>query len=202
MSLEFEPKNHIYKLDGRELPSVSEITRFISRELYKEADQTSLDIAADRGTRVHRACEEIDRTGLAECDTDIMQYLSAYVKFLTEHDVKWEMIEQPVYSRLHWVAGTVDRLGLVDGKMTLLDIKTAKRISGQHKLQYSAQLTLYREMVDKAEAELCLLQLKDDCSYKLIDIEPNWHAVWACESLHHEFEMTKQKSKRRLKPNG
>ena len=202
MSLEFEPKNHVYKLDGKELPSVSEITRFISRELYKEADQTAIDIAADRGTRVHRACEEIDRTGFTECDTDIMQYVSAYVKFLKEHDVKWEMIEQPVYSRQHWVAGTVDRLGLVDGKMTLLDIKTTKRISGQHKIQYSAQLTLYSEMVDKAEAKLYLLQLKDDGSYKLIDIEPNWHVVWACESLHHEFEMTKQKSKRRLNPNG
>ena len=34
--LTLDNESHVYDLDGEELPSVSEITRFISRELYEE----------------------------------------------------------------------------------------------------------------------------------------------------------------------
>ena len=46
-SLVFYEKNHRYTVDGEDVPSVSEITRFISRELYSDVVQFALDNAAD-----------------------------------------------------------------------------------------------------------------------------------------------------------
>ena len=50
---------HKYTLDGEELPSVSQLTRFISREIYGDVGQFNLDRAAERGTAVHKATERI-----------------------------------------------------------------------------------------------------------------------------------------------
>lgn len=201
--IEFEPKKHVYTLEGKEIPSVSEITRFLSRELYKDADQAAMDIAADRGTRVHKACEELDREGMACGDYDIEGYVRAYGKFLSEHDVDWKMIEEPVYREDLWIAGTVDRYGLVDGEPTILDIKTTKTISGKHKVQYGAQLDFYKLMIKDApdSAKEVILQLKEDGTYKMIEVEENLVVAVACLTLHKTFENTKQKKKRRL-PNG
>jgi len=201
--IEFEPKKHVYTLEGKEIPSVSEITRFLSREVYKDADQAAMDIAADRGTRVHKACEEFDVDGLVACDEDIAGYVSAYAAFIREHDVDWKMIEEPVYREDLWIAGTVDRYGLVDGEPTILDIKTTKTISGKHKIQYGAQLDFYKLMIKNApdSAKEVILQLKEDGTYKMIEVEENLVVAVACMTLHKTFEKTKQKRKRRL-PNG
>ena len=201
--IEFEPKKHVYTLEGKEIPSVSEITRFLSREVYKDADQAAMDIAADRGTRVHKACEELDREGLACGDYDIEGYVRAYGKFLNEHDVKWEMIEKPVYSKYLWIAGTVDRYGLVDGEPTILDIKTTKTISGKHKVQYGAQLDFYKLMIKDAPdtAKEVILQLREDGTYKMIEIKEHLAVAMSCLTLHRTFENTRQKNRSRT-PNG
>ena len=85
MSLEFNKKGRIYTYNGQEVPSVSEIIRFAATEVYGQTDEVLMDIAAERGTRVHKACEELDRTGKCECDGDIEGYVRAYQKFLFEH---------------------------------------------------------------------------------------------------------------------
>ena len=198
MSLDFDEKNHIYKLDGKEIPSVSEVTRFISGELYKDSDKTAMDIAADRGTRVHKATEKLDTEGVVECDDDISGYVRAYVKFREEHEVNWLLIEKPLYNESIWVAGTMDRFGYLDGKKTKLDIKTTKKITGKHKILYGAQLGFYETMAME-DCQLMILQLKEDGTYKLIPVEADASVMTSCLVLHKAFEMTKQKSKRRLK---
>lgn len=198
MSLDFDEKNHIYKLDGKEIPSVSEITRFISGELYKDSDKTAMDIAADRGTRVHKATEKLDTEGVVECDDDISGYVRAYVKFRKEHKVEWYDIEKPVYDEGIWIAGTLDRYGYLDNEKTILDIKTTKRISAKHKIQYGAQLGFYQTMLNE-KCKLLILQLREDGTYKLIPVEDDMAVMTSCLVLHKAFEMTKQKSKRRLK---
>lgn len=47
----FYNDTHSYQIDGETLPSVTEILRFISREIYADATSWKLDNAADRGTR-------------------------------------------------------------------------------------------------------------------------------------------------------
>lgn len=203
MSLEFIEDGHRYLLGEKEIPSVSEIIRFMAREVYGEADKFAMDQAADRGTRVHRAAEEIDRTGRCECDSDIAGYVNAYAKFLSEHQVEWIDIEKPVYNEASWYAGTLDRAGYIDGKPVILDIKTTKKITGKNKLLYAAQLTAYRAAYDgHDDSDLFILQLKDDGTYKLIKLEEKSTLFISCLLLHKEFEKTKRRKTNGRKSNG
>ena len=203
---EFIEDTHKYILDGEEIPCVSEITRFVQRELYKDSDPCAMEVAADRGTRVHRACEEIDRTGTVECDPNISGYVRAYTKFLSEHDVKWDKVEYIIHGSLDCgeFAGTLDRLGTVDGEKTLLDIKTTSKITNKHKYLYSLQMTGYLlGLMNEPEAlpeKIAVLQLQRTGDYKLIYLSREVEGFVACMMLHGGFKF--YKNMRSRKKNG
>lgn len=194
----FYDDTHRYTVDGDEVPSVSELIRFLTREVYNDTPQFFMDGAAARGTLVHRATESIDKYGTVECEDDIAPYIQAYVQFLKDKTPEWEKIEWPICNEKKY-AGTVDRYGELDGKRVVLDIKTTQSISGMHKLLYGAQLTLYKMAVEQERPveELVVLQLKKDGSYKLIPIEENEPLALACLTMHEAIKNSK--SKRRKK---
>ena len=86
-SLMFFDEAHRYTVDGEEVPSVSEITRFMARELYAEVNQLALDKAADRGTKVHKATEALDKFGSVEIEDDLLGYVKAYVSFVKDNSL-------------------------------------------------------------------------------------------------------------------
>ena len=206
--LEFFEDKHIYLLDGEPVPCVSEILRFIHSEVYTKTDKKAMDKAANRGTRIHRACEEIDRKGITECDTEILQYVSAYVQFLKDHDVTWELIETPLLYTMYpcAYAGTLDRYGVVDGKKMLIDIKSTRSITKKHQLLYATQLTAYswadRVYIDGKESwkhrgvdSMAILQLKPDGTYKLIEVNSEDDLWMACLTMHNKFYLTTKRKK-------
>lgn len=166
-TLLFFNQDHRYTLDGEELPSVSELCRFLSREIYGNVEQWRLDNAADRGTAVHKATEVLDKFSKVDVDDSILPYVQAYLKFRKEHKAEWQKIEFATHHPTDKYAGTIDRYGLLDGILSLLDIKTSYTI---HKPLCSAQLNLYRRML-KANGldvnKLYILHLKKDGTYKL-----------------------------------
>lgn len=194
----FYDDTHRYTVDGEEVPSVSELIRFLTREVYTDTPQAFLDGAALRGTKVHKACESLDSYGKIECEDEIADYVYGYVQFLRENQVDWERVEWPVCNGLRY-AGTVDRYGTLNGKRVVLDIKTTQSISGMHKLLYGVQLTLYKMAVELEHPveQLVVLQLKKDGSYKLIPIEENEPLALACLTMHEAIKNSK--SKRRKK---
>lgn len=106
---------HQYTLDGEEMPSVSEISRFASREVYGDVSQYNLDNACSRGTAVHKATEVLDKYGEVECAEDIENYIRAYVQFRKDFCIKdYAYIEKPLASESHKFAGTIDRVLKVD----------------------------------------------------------------------------------------
>lgn len=143
-NLTFYPDTHSYMLDGEPLPAVSDLCRFIHREVYHNAPQSAMELAALRGTAVHAAAEILDKTGTAQIEADYAPYLTGYADFLSSHDVCWTLIEKPLYHPQLRYAGTIDRYGLVDGKWTLIDLKTSYTIM---KPLCLAQLNLYRLML-------------------------------------------------------
>lgn len=182
--LQFFDKGHIYMLDGQRLPCVSDLCRFLHREIYKDAPLWQMEAAADRGTKVHAATEALDMTGRAEIEDEYLPYLQAYAAFRREHDVQWELIEHPDYHPAHRYAGTIDRYGMVDGFMTLLDIKTTYRV---YKPLCSASLNLYRMMLEargRSVERLMILHLKKDGSYKLIRFDAEDAVPMALLTLH------------------
>lgn len=188
MSLEFYDKSHVYELDGDRIPCVSDLCRFIHKEIYKDAPLWQMEAAADRGTKVHAATEALDKTGRAEIEDAYLPYLQAYARFRQEHEVAWELIEHADYHPELMYAGTIDRYGLVDGYRTLVDLKTTYRV---YKPLCGASLNLYRlilEAQQKAVERLTIIHLKKDGTYKLVNIPVDGAVAMALITLHNAMK--------------
>ena len=179
------------------MPSVSEICRFISREIYTDIQQFTLDRAAERGTAVHKATEILDKYGKAEITEDIEPYLRAYIAFRKEHEVKWEKIEWAAHHPDNLYAGTLDRYGTVDGKKAIVDIKATSTVDPAHRKLYTAAQNLYRKMLpeDMPVEAIYILHLKKDGTYKLIELPIEDELADACLALHAALKKRKRKKK-------
>lgn len=193
-TLLFFDQDHKYTLDGEELPSVSELCRFISREVYGGVQQYTLDNAAERGTAVHKACEALDLYGKVEVSDDILPYLQAYIKFRKEHDVKWDKIESAGFHETDRYAGTLDRMGTVDGNRCIVDFKSYYAFQKQLAI---ATLNLYRRIEEQHgdwEADaLYILHLQKDGGYKLIPIDRNDEVPNSLLTLHNLMKKKRRK---------
>jgi hypothetical protein len=111
----FFDDTHTYTVDGEEFPSVSEISRFASREVYGEVSQFNLDNACSRGSAVHKATEILDKYGKCECEEDIAPYIQAYVQFRKDFGIKdYAHIEKALANEELKYAGTIDRIYKID----------------------------------------------------------------------------------------
>jgi len=120
MSFHFDDKNHIYTLNGRQLPSVTTMLKdvgFIDDRYFNE-------YAAKRGTYVHKATALWDKGNLDESSLDIKLngYLNGYKLFRKEFKVEWTHIETPFYNEIFDIAGIPDRVG----EHIIVDIKTGE----------------------------------------------------------------------------
>ena len=139
----------------------------------------------------------LDLYGKAEVSDDILPYLQAYLKFRKEHVVKWEKIEYATHHDTDRYAGTLDRVGTVDGSRCVLDLKSSYTVQKQ---LATAQLNLYRRMMEqdgtwKADA-LYILHLQKDADYKLIEFDRNEEVPNALLTLHN---LMKKKRRRNAK---
>ena len=113
----FFDDTHTYMVDGEEFPSVSEISRFASREIYGEVSQYALDNACSRGSAVHKATEILDKYKEVECAEDIVPYVKAYVQFRKDFGIgDYFAIEKPLANEELKYAGTIDRIYTIDDK--------------------------------------------------------------------------------------
>ena len=191
--LQYFDKGHIYMLEGERIPCVSDLCRFLHREIYKDAPLWQLEAAADRGTKVHAATEALDKEGQAEIQDEYLPYLQAYVQFRQEHDVQWELIEYADYHPELRYAGTIDRYGLVDGYKTLLDIKTTYTV---YKPLCGASLNLYRLILEargKQVERLMILHLKKDGTYRTVWIDIDDSVPMALITLHNALKPKRRK---------
>lgn len=146
--LTFDAAAHAYKINGIEVPSVTQICAPLSLEAAIAGAQNPhrRDIAARRGSRIHEYCELIDLGYEPEgIDIDCAGYVEAYKAFLRDYRPKdIAAVELPIGSLSLGAAGTLDRLMLIDGLWWLIDLKT-----GTHsdKAQWTAQLNGYNTII-------------------------------------------------------
>lgn len=182
--LVFYDDKHIYKYNGVEIPSVSELLRFISREIYGDIDKYVLDNAAERGTTVHLATQNLDEAGICEVSPNLYGYVEAYANFLREHTVKWEYIEKPLAHPELLYAGTIDRAGILDGRRAVVDFKTTSVVK---KTLVKAQLNGYDKLL-KANGfqteDLYCLQLLSNGKYRFYQVRIDDTEFMACYAIH------------------
>ena len=152
-------------------PSVTTITGMLGKKAImewrarvgeEEANRVSTR-AANRGTRMHKLCEDYINNQLVD-SADILSYnmFSSIKPILDEHLDKVRMQEVPLYSDYLKVAGRVDCVAEWDGKLSVIDFKTSsspKRrdwIQGYF-MQASAYAVMYEELTGKPISRLVIL---------------------------------------------
>ena len=127
--LVFEEETHRYMLDGRELPSVTQVLADNGlRNSFLNVRPDVLERARQRGAAVHAATHYHDEGDLNESTVDpvVAPYLEAWKAFLKERQVEILALEQRIADPLYGVCGTIDRIARAPGVRgeIVIDIKS------------------------------------------------------------------------------
>jgi hypothetical protein len=149
--------NHLKSrlFDGGEFEP-EEIDHFLDEA--KHAHQQVKQEAADIGTEAHHWLETYwrQKQNAAVLGTEFIEPLrpnhllvancvNAATKWIDEHHIQPLIIEKPVYSRQHQVAGRLDKLAIVDGRLAVVDWKSSTGIWAEYVLQTAAYAAIYME---------------------------------------------------------
>ena len=171
MLINFNEAKHEYSLDGEIIPGVTTIIN----DLYTPGpDDEAMEIARDRGTKVHKACElyDLNVLDLEDLDPVLQPYLNAWIQFRSDTGVSIIEIERLVYHPKFRYAGKLDRVAMLNGKISVIDIKSSTVMLKLTGLQLAAYQAAYNASIagtDLPEAtERYGLQLRADGKYRLV----------------------------------
>ena len=146
----FEESTHTYTLGGVVIPSVTEICAPITCGKYPPVGVVQQ--AAARGTRVHELCALYDMDALPdEIEAGLVGYVKAWAAFCRDYKPVWTHIEFPLYGEIdpgQPFAGTLDRIGKIDGQTRVVDIKTTASLDRPAKVALCEQITGYEWLAD------------------------------------------------------
>lgn len=168
--------SRFYELNGNFYPSVTTILDAYPKsyafyewvkKMGDDADEIR-DEAGRKGSAVHQLCEDYDN---GKPCTILNDYGEPKYK-----QIEWAMFERYVEFRkryghylvaneLHYIspdlgfAGTLDRVFIIDGKVTLVDIKTANSLHNHYWLQLAAYKRLWDEVNEKKIEQTAILWL-------------------------------------------
>lgn len=126
----FDAQAHVYYLDGVRIPGVTTILK----EAGLVPNYGGFGQAQHRGLHVHSACEFLDLNDLdwSSVYPEYQDYVRAYQRFLEESGFKPELIEFQGFHPGYRFAGTLDRVGQMNGERWVLDIKTGGAAEWHH----------------------------------------------------------------------
>lgn len=172
----FDEDRHEYSVDGIKLPSVTEIVSPFTFSKYK-VDAAVVNQAAFRGKIIHEVCADYDMGALSDTDEiapDIAMYLKAWKDFCHDYQPEWLMIEQPMACNDY--AGTIDRVGIIDGEPVIVDIKTTSSMDRASKIALCSQIAGYIMLCDSnteyhIQSKNCMgVQLTKEGKYNVIPV--------------------------------
>ena len=139
-SFRFDEAEHAYYLDGKRIPS---ITQLLDMGGLVNGAAYFTEESRRRGTEVHALCADWDMgaldpsvltsneswASLAKGEISRRPYLMAYMAACAALKPKWEAIEEADVHPRYGFAGRTDRVGIVLGKQTVLEIKSGAKPS-------------------------------------------------------------------------
>lgn len=179
----FDEALHEYRIDGRVVPSVTQCLRYI--DSFDGVPADVLEAAREFGSHVHAACDLDNRGALDEesLDPHLAEYLAGWRKFLHESKGRVVQSEQIVFSPRLLYAGTLDAVVNINGRDTLVDIKSGAipRSVGPQTAAYAEAL---RETTgQKISARLCVQLLANDYRTKPLKDPADWSVFVSCLNL-------------------
>lgn len=174
--LEFIEETHTYLLDGKIIPSVTQLLKEIFPLKYDNVPIDILKKKSEYGTQLHKFIEIIEKKKPKRPLAYIKKYykpniyqeesLKDYLKIKEKYNIVITDSEKKVHY-LDKYAGTLDLKGSVNNKSAILDIKTTYEID---EVYVAWQDSLY-ELADSKVDELYCLWLPKGRIGKLIKLE-------------------------------
>lgn len=189
----FYPETHTYTLDGKEIPSVTQLVEiYLTAKVEEDSDlELTFESAAERGTLLHGYLEHRLAGGEVE-DYEIPDAYSGYVDaielFLSEHELEPMLIETPMHC-VDCFAGTPDYIGGFDGNTAILDWKFVSQIQ---KTKVGAQLNGYRIIAERNDIyieKLYCVQFLADGQYRLYPVGDDGETFDLCWDVYQAKNM-------------
>ncbi len=167
VDFEFEEATHEYKSDGRIIPSVTQILQGCGIVNYSGIPTDVLERKAAIGKAVHLACEYYDAGILEGVPNLYAPYVEAYKRASTDLSWRWDCIEHRKIGRVDGMqfGMQLDRLGMIYGSTSLVELKTTAAIEPS----WGIQLAAYHLGMEIASMRRYALWLKEDGNYRLIE---------------------------------
>ena len=117
----FDPILHKYHIDGRPVPSNTQMIK----EILGEAIWSASDWYLERGRAVHACAAMIAQGKRFKHDPQVTGQVAACRLFFAENDIDVLEVEQSIYSAMYQYAGTMDLHCRFKGRDTIIDWKSA-----------------------------------------------------------------------------
>jgi hypothetical protein len=196
-----------YLVDDNYVPSVTWIASYYPKGIqyfkwladkgWNEAE--ALKVAAgNKGSRVHRAIEQLNRGETISHDTKVLDTDTGEERELTADEyeavisyVNWFKATKPkilqaefvVCNEMHGFAGTVDIEAEINGEKYIVDIKTSADIWPSHEIQISAYA---KTLGDHKRAILQVGYKRNKNKYKFTEIDDKFGLFLAAKEIWAE----------------
>ena len=175
----FNEEKHEYMVNGKVVPSVSEIMKCATCLYYTdEIPPRVLELACRKGSAVHKAIEDYLLFEEYTIEEQYEPILENFLKWLEEY--KPEIIKVEYQMTNGEYAGTCDLICEIEGKIIGIDYKTSNQI---HTNMIAIQEAAYDELCDIKINEWYVLHLtKEKYEFKKIDIRKD---IWnKCKDIY------------------
>jgi len=186
---ETTPNGRMYKTpDGKSYPSITTMLGYFSKAAImawrkrvgaEEANRISRR-AASQGTRIHQIAEDYINNKPDYLKEDEMPHIhfmwKPLKKVLDEHLGTIVLQECPLYSHYLKLAGRVDLVAEFDGKLSIVDFKTSRRIKTRDEIssyfmQAAAYSIMFEERTGTPIAQLVIAMTVENESEPLLFVE-------------------------------
>jgi genome maintenance exonuclease 1 len=197
----------VYTLeDGTHYPSITTVLSILSRDAInawrqrvgeEEANRVSRK-ASGRGTNVHTLCERyLNNEKLGDVMPDAKEMFMGLIPYLDKIDnIRYQ--EQALWSRQLGVAGRVDCIGEYNGKLSVIDFKTSKRVKKRNDImsyfmQTAAYALMYEELIGEPINNLVIIMAVEDSEPLIFEEKTEDHIdglVSVIKQYYHENRLT------------
>ncbi len=156
-----------YEIDGFWYPRVTKIVEIKAKPaLYRfygnldnfEAGEKIKQQSAAEGTLLHETVEALMVGKPVEIPQLIAPAVHAFLKFAEERGIQVDKdyVEKRLVNYEERYAGTLDAIGMIDGRVGILDIKTSQAVYRDYALQTSAYFAAMKDRVQGLETRWIL----------------------------------------------
>ena len=170
---------------GKKAPSITSITSFYNRQIFKnwrqkvgeEQANKITKVATDRGTKFH---DLVEKYLLNEDISSLKNVLpTTKARWIAARDAlnnidNIHALEKPLYSEYFGIAGRVDCIAEYEGELAVIDFKTSKKIKPEKWLenyfvQETAYACMYYEMTGISVKKIVTLMVADNGDVKVYE---------------------------------